>query len=125
MRPGTTPTRISQLPPPLDLAVMGDVARRHILIGTKSSFSNSWICTTSRQIPASASTYRGPENGGLVLKTAVMGDVARRHTKGQPILIGTKSTISIAWICTTRHRIVVQIKEKSGYLKSGLIPHKR
>ena len=39
----------------------------HFLSGIKSSFSNSLICTTSRQIPASATTDQGPQKGDLRL----------------------------------------------------------
>ena len=35
--------------------------------GSKSVLSFVWICTTSRRIPASASTNKEPENGGSML----------------------------------------------------------
>ena len=70
---------------------------------SKSSFSIALMCTTRRRIPASLSRNQGPAKGDLIRVVHSGGGSVFCHALGR--IGGTKSSVSIALICTTSCRL--------------------
>ena len=87
--------------------------------GGKSSVSIALICTTRRWIPACASTNQGPEKGDLIPRSSrnpspVAATLPSSHR-------GSKSSVSIALICTTRRWIPAYASANQGLEKGDLV----